>query len=183
MTGVIYARYSSDNQREESIEGQLRECQAFAKKNDITLLEPYIDRALSAKTDHRPNFLKMIKDSAAKKFDVVIVWKLDRFSRNRVDSAHYKYVLRKNDVKVISATESISEGSEGILLESVLEGIAEYYSPEDMLGKQICILANLAPRKIRGIESKGMILMARQNDGKMRFVTHAETLVNGAEIG
>lgn len=130
MTGVIYARYSSDNQREESIEGQLRECQAFAKKNDITLLEPYIDRALSAKTDHRPNFLKMIKDSAAKKFDVVIVWKLDRFSRNRVDSAHYKYVLRKNDVKVISATESISEGSEGILLESVLEGIAEYYSAE-----------------------------------------------------
>ena len=126
MTGVIYARYSSDNQREESIEGQLRECQAFAKKNDITLLEPYIDRALSAKTDHRPNFLKMIKDSAAKKFDVVIVWKLDRFSRNRVDSAHYKYVLRKNGVKVISATESISEGSEGILLESVLEGIAEY---------------------------------------------------------
>ena len=89
MTGVIYARYSSDNQREESIEGQLRECQAFAKKNDITLLEPYIDRALSAKTDHRPNFLKMIKDSATKKFDVVIVWKLDRFSRNRVDSAHY----------------------------------------------------------------------------------------------
>ena len=124
------ARYSSDNQREESIEGQLRECQAFAKKNDITLLEPYIDRALSAKTDHRPNFLKMIKDSAAKKFDVVIVWKLDRFSRNRVDSAHYKYVLRKNGVKVISATESISEGSEGILLESVLEGIAEYYSAE-----------------------------------------------------
>ena len=126
MTGVIYARYSSDNQREESIEGQLRECQVFAKKNDITLLEPYIDRALSAKTDHRPNFLKMIKDSAAKKFDVVIVWKLDRFSRNRVDFAHYKYVLRKNGVKVISATESISEGSEGILLESVLEGIAEY---------------------------------------------------------
>ena len=134
MTGVIYARYSSDNQREESIEGQLRECQAFAKKNDITLLEPYIDRALSAKTDHRPNFLKMIKDSAAKKFDVVIVWKLDRFSRNRVDSAHYKYVLRKNGVKVISATESISEGSEGILLESVLEGIAEYYSAECFYG-------------------------------------------------
>ena len=65
MTGVIYARYSSDNQREESIEGQLRECQAFAKKNDITLLEPYIDRALSAKTDNRPNFQKMIKDSSA----------------------------------------------------------------------------------------------------------------------
>ena len=143
MTGVIYARYSSDNQREESIEGQLRECQAFAKKNDITLLEPYIDRALSAKTDHRPNFLKMIKDSAAKKFDVVIVWKLDRFSRNRVDSAHYKYILRKNGVKVISATESISEGSEGILLESVLEGIAEYYSAD--------VYRNCVPEKIKEI--------------------------------
>lgn len=130
MTGVIYARYSSDNQREESIEGQLRECQAFAKKNDITLLEPYIDRALSAKTDNRPNFLKMIKDSATKKFDVVIVWKLDRFSRNRFDSAHYKNILRKNGIRVISATESISEGAEGILLESMLEGMAEYYSAE-----------------------------------------------------
>ena len=130
MKGVIYARYSSDNQREESIEGQLRECQAFAKKNDITLLEPYIDRALSAKTDNRPNFQKMIKDSVAKKFDIVIVWKLDRFARNRFDSAHYKSVLRKNGVKVVSATEAISEGAEGILLESMLEGIAEYYSAE-----------------------------------------------------
>ena len=130
MTGVIYARYSSDNQREESIEGQLRECQAFATKNGISLLEPYIDRALSAKTDNRPNFQKMIKDSAAKKFDVVIVWKLDRFARNRFDSAHYKSVLRKNGVKVVSATEAISEGAEGILLESMLEGMAEYYSAE-----------------------------------------------------
>ena len=71
----------------------------------------------------------------------------------------------------------------GIDKRVIVSGIAEYYSPEDMLGKQICILANLAPRKIRGIESKGMILMARQNDGKMRFVTPVETLVNGAEIG
>lgn len=71
----------------------------------------------------------------------------------------------------------------GIDKRTIVSGIAEYYSPEDMLGKQICILANLAPRKIRGIESKGMILMARQADGKMRFITPAETLVNGAEIG
>ena len=130
MIGVIYARYSSDNQREESIEGQLRECQAFARKNDITLLEPYIDRALSARSDNRPNFQQMIKDSASKKFDVVIVWKLDRFARNRYDSAHYKSVLRKNGVRVMSATEAISEGAEGILLESMLEGMAEYYSAE-----------------------------------------------------
>ena len=71
----------------------------------------------------------------------------------------------------------------GIDKRVIVSGIAEEYAPEDMVGKQICILANLAPRKIRGIESKGMILMARQNDGKMRFITPAETLCNGAEIG
>lgn len=71
----------------------------------------------------------------------------------------------------------------GIDTRTIVSGIAEYYSPEEMVGKQICILANLAPRKIRGIESKGMILMARQGDGKMRFVTPAETLNNGAQIG
>ncbi len=71
----------------------------------------------------------------------------------------------------------------GIDRRTIVSGIAEYYSPEDMIGKQICILANLAPRVIRGIESKGMILMARQGDGKMRFITPQEALVNGAEIG
>lgn len=71
----------------------------------------------------------------------------------------------------------------GLDTRTIVSGIAEYYSPEDMVGKQICILANLAPRKIRGIESKGMILMARQGDGKMRFVTPQETLANGACIG
>ena len=71
----------------------------------------------------------------------------------------------------------------GIDTRVIVSGIAEFYTPEQMVGKQICILANLAPRKIRGIESKGMILMARQGDGKMRFVTPEETLANGAEIG
>ena len=130
MRAVIYARYSSDNQREESIEGQLRECTAYCKKNDITILRTYIDRAMSAKTDHRPDFQQMIKDSAKGLFDVIIVWKLDRFARNRYDSAHYKAQLRKYGVKVLSATENISEGPEGIILESMLEGMAEYYSAE-----------------------------------------------------
>ncbi|MCQ2115733.1 MAG: methionine--tRNA ligase [Bacteroidales bacterium] len=71
----------------------------------------------------------------------------------------------------------------GIDKRTIVSGIAEYYAPEDMVGKQICILANLAPRVIRGIESKGMILMARQGDGKMRFITPQEALSNGAEIG
>ena len=130
MKAVIYARYSSDNQREESIEGQLRECTAYCEKNDITVLRTYIDRAMSAKTDHRPDFQRMIKDSAKSLFDVIIVWKLDRFARNRYDSAHYKAQLRKYGVKVLSATENISDGPEGIILESMLEGMAEYYSAE-----------------------------------------------------
>ena len=130
LRAVIYARYSSENQREESIEGQLRECYAFARKNGISIVSEYIDRAFSAKTDRRPDFQKMIKDSAKRNFDLVIVWKLDRFARNRYDSANYKAVLKRNGVKVMSATESISEGSEGILLESVLEGMAEYYSAD-----------------------------------------------------
>ena len=130
MNAVIYARYSCDNQREESIEGQLRECRAFAEHNNYTLIDTYIDRAMSAKTDNRPEFQKMIKDSAKGQFNAIIVWKLDRFARNRYDSAHYKAMLRKNGVKVVSATEVISEGAEGIILESVLEGYAEYYSAE-----------------------------------------------------
>lgn len=94
MKAVIYARYSSDSQREESIEGQLRECTAYCMKNDITVLRTYIDRALSAKTDSRPDFQRMIKDSAKGLFDTVIVWKLDRFARNRYDSARYKASLK-----------------------------------------------------------------------------------------
>jgi len=130
MKGVIYARYSSDNQREESIEGQIRECKAFAKKNDIQIIETYIDRALSAKTDNRPDFQRLIKDSVSKKFDIILVWKLDRFARDKEDSAYYKWALKKNGIKVISATEMITDTPEGALLESVLEGIAQYYSAE-----------------------------------------------------
>jgi len=130
LKAVIYARNSTEGQREESIEGQLRECTQYCDKNGITIVRHYIDRAFSAKTDNRPEFLQMIKDSAKGLFDMVIVWKLDRFSRNRYDSAHYKALLRKNGVKVVSATENIADGPEGIILESLLEGMAEYYSAE-----------------------------------------------------
>ena len=130
MTAVIYARYSSDNQREESIEGQIRECTAYAEKNGITVVKHYIDRAFSAKTDNRPEFQQMIKDSGKKLFDVVLVWKFDRFARNRFDSANYKMILKKNGVHLISVMEPIAEGSQGILVETLLEGMAEYYSAE-----------------------------------------------------
>ena len=130
MKAVIYARYSSDSQREESIEGQLRECTEYAERNGITVLRSYIDRALSARTADRPEFQNMIKDSEQKLFGVVLIWKLDRFSRDRYDSAHYKRILKKNGVKVVSVKENISDGPEGIILESMLEGYAEYYSAE-----------------------------------------------------
>lgn len=153
MKAVIYARYSSDNQREESIEGQLRECIEYADKNDMVIVKNYIDRALSAKTDNRPEFQRMIKDSAKGLFDIVLVWKLDRFARNRYDSAHYKSILRKNGVKVVSAKETISDGPEGIILESMLEGYAEYYSAE------------LAQKVTRGMTENA--LKARYNGGVM----------------
>ena len=153
MKAVIYARYSSDNQREESIEGQIRECTAFAEKNGITILRHYIDRAYSAKTDNRPEFQQMIRDSGRHLFDMVIVWKLDRFSRNRYDSARYKNQLKRNGVRVVSATEVISEGAEGIILESVLEGFAEYFS------------ADLAEKVTRGMTENA--LKCKFNGGKI----------------
>ena len=132
MKAVIYARFSSDRQREESIEGQLRECTAYAQQNGITIVDTYIDRAKSASkdTDKRDNFLKMIRDSSKGLFDIVLVWKLDRFARSRYNSAVYKSILKKNGIKVVSATECITDGPEGIILESMLEGMAEYYSAE-----------------------------------------------------
>ena len=95
MNAVIYARYSSHNQREESIEGQLKVCYEFANKNGYTVLAEYIDRALSGTSDARPDFLRMIDDSAKHGFDYVIVYQLDRFARNRYDSATYKARLKK----------------------------------------------------------------------------------------
>ena len=130
MKGVIYARYSSDSQREESIEGQVRECKEYAGRNDIDIVEIYIDRAFTATNDNRPDFQRMIHDSASKKFEVILVWKLDRFARSRYDSAHYKNLLKKNGVKVVSIMEPILEGSEGILIETLLEGMAEFYSAD-----------------------------------------------------
>lgn len=130
MKAVIYARFSSEKQNEASIEGQLRECMQYAEYNNIQVIGNYIDRAQSAKTDHRPEFQHMIKDSYKHGFDCIIVWKLDRFARNRYDSAYYKNILKKNGVRVISAKETISQGAEGILLESLLEGYAEFYSAE-----------------------------------------------------
>ena len=130
MNVVIYARYSSHNQTEQSIEGQIKVCKEFAKKNGYIIVGEYIDRAESGRSANRPQFLKMIEDSKKRAFQGVLVYQLDRFSRDRYDSAIYKNKLKNNDVRVFSANESISSDASGILMESVLEGMAEYYSAE-----------------------------------------------------
>ena len=125
---VAYARFSSEMQREESIDAQLRAIREYSERNNITLVGTYIDRAKSATSDQRPEFQRMISDAATGQFDAVIVHKLDRFARNRYDSANYKYRLKRYNVQLLSVTENIDGSPESIVLESVLEGMAEYYS-------------------------------------------------------
>ena len=129
-TAVIYARYSSDNQTEQSIEGQLRVCNEFAEREKIIILNTYVDRAMTGTNDHRPAFQQMISDSKHKNWDYVLVYKLDRFSRNKYESSNYKHILKTNGVKVLSACEQIPETPEGIILESMLEGMNQYFSAE-----------------------------------------------------
>lgn len=130
MNVVTYARFSSHNQTEQSIEGQLKYCREYAEKNDFNIIHSYIDEARSGTSDSREQFQQMIEDSKKKEFEGVLVYQLDRFARNREDSAKYKGILRRNGVRVYSARENISEDASGILMESVLEGMAEYYSKE-----------------------------------------------------
>jgi DNA invertase Pin-like site-specific DNA recombinase len=122
QTAVIYARYSCDQQTEQSIEGQLRVCEEYAQRNNLLIVDTYIDRAMTGTNDNRPDFQKMIKDSAKHKWNYVIVYKLDRFSRDKYATAIHKKTLRDNGVKVLSAMENIPDSPEGIILESLLEG-------------------------------------------------------------
>jgi len=135
IPAVIYARFSSHNQNEQSIEGQLKACYEYAERQGYKVIGEYIDRALSGTTDNRPEFLRMIEDSSKRRFEVIIVYQLDRFARNRYDSATYKARLKKNGVKVVSARENITDDASGVLMEALLEGMAEYYSVE--LGQKI----------------------------------------------
>lgn len=130
MNIVIYARYSSHTQTEQSIEGQLETCYEYAKSHGHTAVGEYIDRAQSGTTDNRTEFQRMIADSDKHFFEAILVYQLDRFARNRYDSAINKAKLKKNGVRVISARENISDDASGILVEGVLESMAEYYSAE-----------------------------------------------------
>ncbi len=129
-TAVIYARYSSEQQTEQSIEGQIHVCEDYAKRNGLVIVDTYIDRAMTGTNDNRVAFQKMLKDSAKKNFDVVLVYKLDRFARNRYDSIINRKKLSDNGVEVVSAMENIPITPEGKLFLSIIEGYNEYYSEE-----------------------------------------------------
>lgn len=127
-SAVAYARFSSDNQRSESIDAQLADIRAYAARERYNIIAEYTDEAKSATTDRRPQFQKMIFDAEKGEFSVILVFKLDRFSRDRFDFAYYRRQLSKHGVKVVSINENLSDDPESVILESVLEGMAEYYS-------------------------------------------------------
>lgn len=125
---AAYARFSSDMQREESIDAQVRAIREFADRNGYTLVKIYADRGISGTTDQRPEFQNMIQDAMDGRFQAVIVHKLDRFARDRALSAIYRRELTNSGVELISVLEKFNDGPESILLESVIEGYNEYYS-------------------------------------------------------
>lgn len=132
---AFYGRYSSAMQTEQSIEGQLHVCEQYAAANGLEIVRQYVDRATSGKTDNRPQFQQMISDSERGLFEGILVYKLDRFARNRYDSFIYKHKLKEQGIRVISATEPLSDTPEGIIFEALIEGMDEYYSAE--LGRKM----------------------------------------------
>ena len=129
-TAVAYARYSSANQRDVSIDQQLQDIRAYADREGYTIIYEYADRAKSGykNTDRREAFQAMMRGAASGEFDTVIAWKVDRFGRNRRDAAIYKGQLADLGVSVRYAMEPIPDGAAGVLTEGMLEAIAEWYS-------------------------------------------------------
>ena len=145
---AIYARFSCEKQREESIEDQVRVCREYAAREGYDVVSVYTDEARSGTSaERRPGFQRMVRDAERAGWDAVIVYKMDRFARNRFDSATYKARLKRYGTRLVSATEGIPDGPEGIILDSVLEGMAEYYS------------ANLSQNVLRGMEGNAMRCM------------------------
>lgn len=127
-SAVIYVRYSSHRQGEKSVEGQLTEARDYARRNGFSIVREYIDRAISGKTDDREQFQLMLRDTAKNQFTAIITWRIDRFGRNREEIAFNKYRCKKNGVRIIYVADNIPDTPEGIILEAVMEGMAEYYS-------------------------------------------------------
>ena len=168
---VTYLRYSSDRQTEQSIEGQLRDCMEYAERNGITIVHNYIDRAMTGTNDNREDFQRMMKDSDKRAWDYVLVYKLGRFSRNKYEMAIHRKHLQNNGIKIISVKENIPETPEGILLESLIEGMNQYYSEE---------LSQKTKRGLRETRIKGYYSGGRINYGYDLSDVMAE--VNGKQL-
>lgn len=125
---VIYARYSSDSQREASIEDQLRECRQWAAAHDMQIVHEYCDYAISGRKENRPQFQRMMYDADEGLFSAVIMYQTSRFARDRYVAAVYKHRLKEAGISVHYAATSIPDGPEGIILEALMEGMDEYYS-------------------------------------------------------
>jgi DNA invertase Pin-like site-specific DNA recombinase len=130
VNAVVYARFSSHRQGEQSIEGQVAEAQRFADAHGLTIVKVYADRAQTGRNDNREQFQLMLADAAKHAFDALIVWKTDRIGRNKEEIALNKYHLKKNGVKIYYVAEAIPDTPEGIILEAVIEGMAAYYSEQ-----------------------------------------------------
>lgn len=173
MKAVIYARYSEGpRQTDQSIEGQVADCTAYASQKGIDVIGLYADRHVSGKSvEGRDEFQRMMRDAEKGKFDAIIVWKIDRFGRSREDIAVNKIRLRKAGVTLMYARESIPDGPEGILLESLMEGLAEYYSA-DLRQK---IIRGQKESAKKGRFPAGKLPIGYTRDGDGRIVPDPET--------
>lgn len=151
-TAYAYARFSSDNQREESITAQLRAIREYCLSNDIKILKEYVDEAFSARTDKRPAFQEMFAVIKERPADYLIVHKLDRFARNRYDAALYRKLLKEKGMKLVSVLERLDDSPESIIMEGLLESMNEYYS------------ANLSREAKKGMKEN--VLNGKRNGGK-----------------
>ena len=174
MNAVIYARYSSAAQKDASIEQQIRECHVYAAAREIRVIGEYCDHALSGRSDARPEFQRMIRDAAKERFQVVICYKTDHFARNRYDSATYKARLKRHGVQVVYVAEPIPEGPEGILLESILEGSAEYYSANLSQNVKRGLLDNALNARLNSPAPYGY---RRGSDGKHRVIPEEAAVI------
>lgn len=152
VKAAFYGRFSTEMQRDESIDAQLRAVKEYAIKNDIVIVNEYADKAQSGRYDNRAQFQQMILDAQCKNFNLVLVHKLDRFARKRCDSIFYRTELKKYNVTLISVTEPLDDSPESIILESVLEGIAEYYSQN--LSREV--MKGLRENALKGIHCGGI---------------------------
>lgn len=186
-TAVIYARFSSNNQREESIDAQLRICREYAKQHGLNIVSCYTDYAKSATTADRDSFQQMISDSYKGGFRYVIVHKLDRFSRDKYDSVVYKRKLRNNNVRLLSVSENLDDSPESIMLESVLEGMSQYYSQN--LAREVkkgqkesalkCLHLGGTPPLGYDIDSNRHYIINEQEAEIVKFIFHQYLNSNG----